>query len=282
MARSVKQMGQEASSLAVDEIAKDEMAFLHLMVRPGVAKLTLGAQDGHWVESKETEDQESEYLTGRNLGLFAKRSFEVGEVVVAGSCRLSLAANDAMFDIRPILRAQTAVEMENALREARAKYYDLEKGNRRINVVMSVTNDGEAYIARRAIAQGEEILRVYGFSTWIKELLEQGILKRRTLPGLLNYVAELHLDLATDPFAPYLNELIKRSPDILARCFEQMPAVLDGREIAESAAFDALDAEDNSVVQVLLTGPPVPLPIPYDLQVRFGDQVIQQLWRMLD
>jgi len=162
------------------------------------------------------------YVVGYDEGLIASRNIEKGEAVIPVNHEWHQRMNDAMMDLTDIIEAKTSVEMENALIKTRSKYYDLEQGEKLVNVVMGVCQSHPTnimYVTTRFIAKGEELKRAYGFSTWLKEVAELNILTIKTLPGYLNYVKSQSSMIGRNPFGYYIKIVMENFQNIVETCY---------------------------------------------------------------
>lgn len=152
---------------------------------------------------------ETEFLQAQNVGLFAKEDIQKGESIMTSLKSDANLFNDAMMDLRPLLEATTADSFYSALHQCESMYYNKEKAEKNINIVAGRSLDGEylIYQARKDISKKEELFRCYGFTTWIKEIAESGILSLVTLPGFYRFLKER--DWSNDPFELYIRNLVR-------------------------------------------------------------------------
>jgi len=254
----------------VNAFVQEERRALPWMVQPFRANL---APDASCLEVQPSAASWTRYPTGRDLGVVAARAIGKGQPLASADAPISVLLNDGALDLGPILAAKSAVELEAALLAARARYYD-PSVLQRVNVVMARDDAGGTWIvALRDIAQGEELLRCFGFSTWLKELLELGVLPSSALPGLFNYVVAMATQMEAafddDPFGTYMQMLILQTPDLLRQLYPALPH--DARDSAAFDAWFAAQAQSSVPVQVLATR--------QGFRARTGDAIRQVLGR---
>jgi hypothetical protein len=234
------------------------------------------ALDASCLEVQPSASSWTRYPTGHDLGVVAARAIGKGQPLANADAPISVLLNDGALNLGPILAAKSAVELEAALLAARARYYD-PSVLQRVNVVMARDDAGCTWIvALRDIAEGEELLRTYGWSTWLKDLLELGVLPSSALPGLLHYVVAVATQMEDafddDPFGAYMQMLILQTPDLLRQLYPTLPP-----KNHNSATFDAwfaTQAQPSVPVQVLGTR--------QGFRARTGDAIRQVLGRGRD
>lgn len=183
---------------------------------------------------KLSDDQNDGYVSGWDYSLVAKEEiqpntilFKVGQdligrrddksIKITKNALFTSSMNDCMWNMKSIQSSETSLEMFDALMENQMNYYNFEIGCERVNCIVSVI-DGEPYcVSRKVIGSDEEILRAYGFSTWMKEIVELNILKKSTLFRFFKYIQEFvknHM-AASEPYSAYLNLIIQNVPKIM-------------------------------------------------------------------
>jgi hypothetical protein len=150
-------------------------------------------------------------------GLFAKRNIPSGTKIVFSSHPLATTFNDCMFDYSLVREATNGDELFAGIVKIRQLYYDKEKAARRVNVIARANVERETwYETCRFVAKGEELVRMYGFSTWLKELAELNVLTVRNIDGLLRYIEQVAVQKQWDPFHAYFDVIVKKIPVIRA------------------------------------------------------------------
>lgn len=235
-------MGQWASKTVPQE-DPDEVLFRALILEQGPFVPTEDAVHGLDIQIRFAKCEKTMYFAHHNCGLFAGRNFKAGEIIICKEHPYTSGSNDAMMNLGPFIEASSAFAMEQAFIDARKKYYNYQDGDQRVNAVLifSPETHREALKARRFIAKGEEILRVYGFSTWIKEIAELNLLTLRTLPGFFNYVVNVASKWRNDPFINYIDDVVRHIPAIVEKCYgNNAPVKKPGELLAASDEFDLL------------------------------------------
>lgn len=296
-AQAPQSQEENLQSIFNDEKERAFIPFLFASAQGGTVKCEEYARDGSGVELRKATAVNTTFIDGYEYGLFATRAFAKDEIVLVNSHKFSHGPNDAMFDLRPIIAACTAVEMEQALRDARSSYYDMEAAERRVNLVLCVDyekNECLGLKANRYIAAGEELRRVYGFSTWLKDLAELNLLTRHTLPGWLNFLVYMAEHHPHDPFGHYIASVLMIHQEILKQCYGTDYPTKDADDNTEtfplpsSAEFDAYWGDrthisesslDNEKVQIYIVPPPIPI-FPPKLEVLFGAAQSKYLARL--
>lgn len=148
---------------------------------------------------------DSAFLEGKNMGLFTKDAITTGTIIMK-VIREEGKMNDGAVDLEPILRASTSMEMYDAWINFSRTYYDLEKIKRVVNVRMVCDSTKTFYYqATQDIPAGEELLRIYGFTTWTLELLD--ILTNKNIVGFMQFIKELAEDIDGDPYEEKIKKL---------------------------------------------------------------------------
>lgn len=150
---------------------------------------------------------DSAFLEGKNMGLFTKDAITKGTIIMK-VVREEGKMNDGVVDLEPILRASTSMAMYDAWINFSRTYYDLEKIKRVVNVRMVCDSTKTFYYeAIQDIPAGEELLRIYGFTTWTLELLD--ILTNKNIVGFMQFIKELAEDIDGDPYEEKIKKLNK-------------------------------------------------------------------------
>lgn len=140
----------------------------------------------------------SRFLNGKHMGLFTKKQIPSGTIISA-VVRDASKLNDAVINLEDIIGARTSVEMYQAWIKLKDSYYDLEKIKRLVNVRMVMDASGRMfYETIRDVSPDEELLRIYGFTTWFFEILD--VYTNKTIMGFIRFVDEFLKDLEGDPF----------------------------------------------------------------------------------
>jgi hypothetical protein len=133
----------------------------------------------------------SPLISDRSLvgqGLFATRNIENNTII----CDFNPYSNDCMIDLSKVLFATTTEQSYEALVACREAYYNYAEVVKRVNACPMITSDNRyVLVSSRFIAKGEEIYRVYGFSTWLKELPETNVLNCITARAVLDYIVKV-------------------------------------------------------------------------------------------
>jgi hypothetical protein len=205
-------MGQALAMLGVEPDADEQKCF------PFIAKKydpndVHPKPDGDIVEPRPSPL--SPGLADRSIvgkGLFAATNIPSDTVV----CQFDPFANDCMIDISDVINATTSQQAFDALAECRKKYYDYDEVAKNVNVCV-MTIDGIPWlVSTRFIAKGEEIKRIYGFSTWLKELPEINVLTCATARGVLDYIADVQAQKPHDHYIAYCAKIASKRDEIIA------------------------------------------------------------------
>lgn len=159
----------------------------------------------------------SGFIKGKHKGVFTKTFLPKTTVI----CRVSALAtanpidvlfNDGMVDLEPLIIAETSQETYKAWKNMRRLYYDLEKAKNIINIRMVADGANNIYYESiKEIPAGSELIRFYGFTTWILETFE--LLTNRNVAGFAKFIHELNGTIAGDPYefrAKKLNTVLSR------------------------------------------------------------------------
>lgn len=238
------------SSLSVGrETETDEMNAIGLIcsVEPAPA-LLLKDSDLLEVRRSKVDSIPSNFSNG----LFAKQNLPPHTTVCFMNTPISFMANDAMFDMKSITNAKTGEEMFEALVKCRNGYYNLEEATQRVNVITcALRNDNKScYMTTRFIAKGEEILRLYGFSTWLKELAELNILTTETVEGLLRYIEQVAVHYHRDPFHSYFNDVVLAANEIRSKVAVEAKLVPTARLDAPPQNYVQFGFRPNLIVEI--------------------------------
>lgn len=145
------------------------------------------------------------FITGRNMGLFTKKHIVKGTIICYKPDEENK-MNDAMIDLGEILSSDTSEGIYHAWTSAKNKYYDIEKAKLNVNVRMVMDRDGHMfYETIQDIPVNNELLRIYGFTTWILEILE--ILTNKTIVGFAHFIDGLSRTSAGDPYESQIKSL---------------------------------------------------------------------------
>lgn len=157
------------------------------------------------LEIKKTQIPFSTFLEKRDQALFAKIEFKTDDYVTPFGHKINQMMNDGLFDLSPFVDTNNE-HLEKAFVDAENSYYDSEKASKVVNVVLSTDPvlRTSHYKAIKHINVGDELIRCYGFNTWIREIAEIGILSTHNIVGFLNYVSELYQTMPrNDPYYEY-------------------------------------------------------------------------------
>lgn len=133
------------------------------------------------------------------------------------------------------------MRLENAFYNASEEaYYDFEKAENVVNVVLSTDPllRTSHYKAIKTINVGDELVRCYGFESWIREIAEIGILSTHNIIGFLNFVCD-HKEMLSynHPYFEYITSLMNNYAHILEQTFGVENVVLLG-------GCDSCEADD--------------------------------------
>ena len=145
----------------------------------------------------------SEFISGCNKGLFTKKMIVKGTVIM--EMEETSMMNDGLVNLGPVLRASNSEECYQAWTDMKNSYYDMEKAKRVINVRM--INDGISryYEAIQDIPADTELLRIYGFTTWVGEFGLSAT--NKNIVGFAQFIDDLSKDLAGDPYEDKIKHL---------------------------------------------------------------------------
>ena len=196
-------MGQRASTPSV--ISDKTKALLPYIL--AFTKDMLNVAEG--VElSQGVSTLNSTFLPGHNIGLFTKTALPKGTVVMQISPDNESKLNDAMVDLTALIKSKTAKEMYAAWIDLQKNYYDMEKAEKLVNVRMVLDGAENCfYQTIQDIPANTELLRVYGFTTWILELLE--LLTERNLAGYAQFIFDLQRTEVNDPYSDKIKGIAK-------------------------------------------------------------------------
>jgi len=140
------------------------------------------------------------------MGLFTKKPIPKGTTIMKVEEESKM--NDGAINLEPILRATSSVATYEAWTNIKKTYYDLEKIKRVANVRMVIDPTVNSfYEALQDIPADGELIRVYGFTTWILELLD--ILTDKNIVGFIRFIDELIQDIDGDPYENKARQLQK-------------------------------------------------------------------------
>jgi hypothetical protein len=144
------------------------------------------------------------FSKGKSDGLFTLKRIPKGTIIMVVGDESKI--NDGIVDLGPILRAATNIEMYQELTNLRKSYYDMEKMKRIINVRMVCDGNKFYYQAITDIDANSELLRVYGFTSWVFEIF--GIIDDRTIGGYVKFVKELSENIKGDPLEKRIRKMV--------------------------------------------------------------------------
>lgn len=120
----------------------------------------------------------------KNIGVFASAPIAKGDRIPPD---VVVWSNDPLFNAGRIQSAATATDMYAAIMWTRQQYHSRERA-RAINVGALGVPGAWCGHALRAIEEGAELCRMYGFATWVVEI--QSLLSTATLPGYIQWVLD--------------------------------------------------------------------------------------------
>lgn len=168
------------------------------------------------LEIKKSSFKETIFSSEWNQGLFTRAPMKAGEVFCLPNDQFGYKINDPMIDLRPLLSSLTAKEAFIALKNLRSTYYDYDKGDKLINTVIVVNQFGTKVCkTRKSVDVGEELTMAYGFSPWIRNILDSDICHLRLLPAILCYIKTIGLKSEYDPMIEYFQYIDKKIPEII-------------------------------------------------------------------
>lgn len=144
----------------------------------------------------------SKFIKGKHMGLFTKIYIEKGTIIMPVPLEQNnnseLIMNDGSVDLEPILSAYTSEQTYQAWIDMKKTYYDLDKIKRTVNVRIISNKNKLYYEAIQDIPENNELIRLYGFSTWIFELFD--ILTNKNIVGFAQFVDLLSKCSDRDPY----------------------------------------------------------------------------------
>lgn len=122
-----------------------------------------------------------------NRGLFTRQFIPAGTPLMTVNLTETCLMNDAMVNLTAVLAAADNISMYEALIQLHTHYYDDPAS--KVNVVMATdTHNRVMYCAKIDIPADTELVRMYGFETWISELLP--LMGPDTIAGFATFVKE--------------------------------------------------------------------------------------------
>ena len=179
----------------------------------GVLPYLCGKRDGLLEVDKDVKLQigpsrlGSGFVMGYQDGLFTENYLTKGTIICPSGCDISCKMNDGMIDLRPLLNASNSTDSYDAWIDMRERYYDIQKAGQVINTRMVSCDSGSFFETISEVPSGGELVRMYGFTTWVFEL--PGILTNKTIAGFSKFVRELSDTVDGDPYDECLSLLRK-------------------------------------------------------------------------
>lgn len=168
------------------------------------------------------------FMESKNIGVFTKNFIPKGTILPL-NCNNPSMLNDGMINLTRVLNAKTSDDIYAAMKELEIDYYNEETANNMINVRMTSSSERAErqerqenfYEALKDIPADTELLRMYGHSSWIIELLP--IITEDTAPGFLRYINELNLD--NDPLQMSIMMIKMHLCTTYKGCLDTLPHV---------------------------------------------------------
>lgn len=145
------------------------------------------------------------FPSNKSNGLYTKEAIPSGTTILEVHIDQLCMMNDGMVDLTDILSANNDDETYNSWKTLELTYYDMNKAQNMINVRMVAAPNGLFYETIKDVPAGGELLRMYGFSSWIMEFSD--ILSDNRLKGFARFVNEYSMDMVGDPLAPKINNM---------------------------------------------------------------------------
>jgi hypothetical protein len=185
----------------------------------------------------------SEFIVDSNKGLFTTKLITKGTIIMKMEGKSMM--NDGMVNLESILHANTSEECYQAWSNMKKSYYNIEKAKQVVNVRMLADRDGDSYYeAIQDISPNSELLRIYGFTTWIFELLH--IITNKNVFGFAQFINDLSSNITGDPY----EDRIKRLQSAFLKCSINNIYTIDRNEYDESMKDEPIK-NIGSVIQFL-------------------------------
>ena len=123
-------------------------------------------------------------------GLFAEEAIPKNTFFIRAGTYKSMKTNDSMIDLTDIRLAQTSEKLYQALKNTSSNYYVLERAQEKVNVIIAIYNGENYFKTIKNVKKDEELVRMYGFSTWLLEIFP--LLTWDNLSGYQRFVEEYH------------------------------------------------------------------------------------------
>jgi len=146
------------------------------------------------------------FLDECNRGLFTKSKIPFGTCIPITE-ETDFIMNDPMIDLTEVSSADNNESLYKAWVNIRDNYYNINKAEKMTNIVMSEYKKKMYFIARKDIEEGEELVRAYGFTTWIMDSFPY--LTNKNIIGFINFLEETLPLLENDPFYVKVSDLLK-------------------------------------------------------------------------
>jgi len=137
----------------------------------------------------------STFIDGKQYGVFTDKNIARGTIISSTNIYMY---NDGLIDLTELLNADNSEKTYIAWKNLKQSYYNIDKIKSVVNVIMVKDSyDTDYYEAITDIPANSELIRMYGFTTWIFELFD--ILTNKTIVGFSHFVNNLCSNIKGDP-----------------------------------------------------------------------------------
>lgn len=148
-----------------------------------------------WVKTSIKQSNMSTFFEpGKNKGVFAKQDIKKGQVLFTFPYISNM--NDGLVNFTESPSVKNSSEFYNFLIDFELNYHNDDKFKRVINTLMAVTADMTPYmVASRDIKKGEELLKVYGYATWVLEFFQY--ITNKNLAAYYHFLKTINMEQLT-------------------------------------------------------------------------------------
>ena len=142
----------------------------------------------------------TQFLPNKNMGLHTVSELPKDTLFTLDYEQEGTKMNDPMIDLTAVIQSSNSDQLYIALSDMYNNYYDLERVKQMVNVrIVMDSSKTSCYQAIKDIPAGGELLRIYGFATWLFEIFD--LLTAANLAGYAKFLLEFQQKEPNDSFA---------------------------------------------------------------------------------
>lgn len=166
------------------------------------------------------------FINNENKGLFTNEFISKGTILFDQTNIYSKMMNDPMINLNDLYNSVDSLSYYTTWTNMYNRYHNINIIKDCVNIRMLIHNDHRYYQALRDIQPGEELVKMYGFTTWIVNNIK--LLTNKNICGFLYFIKDILPEIKG---APFYDKILNFNKLILNSLFDKSIYELDIHKI---------------------------------------------------